>query len=85
MLSSSRASKPFDSKLIGLLLENSASGVHQYRRSGLLQLDGIDKEALLSCSGGLVPLDSGHSNKRGYFSSLHHRYCVNTSIRWNPG
>ena len=61
MLSRSSGSKRFDSALIGLLLENTANGVHQYRRSGLLELHGLDKEALLSHSSGLVPLDSDNS------------------------
>ena len=62
MLSSSLDSKRSGFKLIGLLLENTGKGVHQYRRTGLLELRGIDEEALLSGSSGLVPLDSGHSN-----------------------
>ncbi|KAL8795048.1 MAG: hypothetical protein Q9195_002496 [Heterodermia aff. obscurata] len=53
--------KRFECKLIGLLLENAAGGVNQYRRSGVLELHGLDKESLLSRSSGLVPLDSGHS------------------------
>ena len=60
MLSSSTGPKRSDGKLIGLLLENAAGGVRQYRRSGVLELHGLDKEALLSHSSGLVPLDSGH-------------------------
>ena len=47
--------------LIGLLLERTADSVHQYRRSGVLELEGLDKEALLLPSSGLVPLDSDAS------------------------
>ncbi|MCJ1454414.1 hypothetical protein MMC28_004767 [Mycoblastus sanguinarius] len=61
MLSRNTGSERFDGALIGLLLKNTANGVHQYRRSGLLELFGLDKEGLLSSSSGLVPLDSDHS------------------------
>ena len=62
MLSRITGSKCFDNALIGLLLEKTGNGVHQYRRSGLLELCGQDKEVLLSCSSGLVRLDSDHSH-----------------------
>ena len=50
----------FNSALIGLLLEKTDNGVHQYRRSGLLEL-GLDKEALLSSNAnGLELLGPDH-------------------------
>ena len=61
MSSRIRSSKPFDSRLTGLLLEKTGNGVHQYRRSGLLKLHGLDKDILLSCSNELLPIDSDHS------------------------
>lgn len=57
----SRDSRPFGSRLIGLLLEKTGNGVRQYRRSGLLELYELDKDILLSCSNGLLPVDSDHS------------------------
>ena len=70
MLSRKYSIVPFDSDLIGLLLEKTGNGVHQYRRSGLLTLYGLDKDILLSCSHGVLPIDSDHS-KNVKTSSLH--------------
>ena len=70
MLSRSTGSERFDSALVGLLLEVTANGVHQYRRSGLLELRGLDKEALLRRSTGLVSLDSDHSKHADNHSDL---------------
>ena len=61
MLSRRAGSERLEIRLVGLLLEKTDNGVHQYRRSGLLELCGLDKEALLSNHGGLVSLDSDHS------------------------
>lgn len=61
MLSRSIGSEYDDSALIGLLLESTTDSVRQYRRAGLLELNGLDKEALLLQSSGLVPLDSDAS------------------------
>ena len=70
MLSRSTGSERFDSALAGLLLEKTASGVHQYRRSGMLELHGLDKEALLRRSTGLVSLASDHSKHADNHSDL---------------
>ena len=61
MISRSTGCERFDWQLIGLLLENTANSVHQYRRSGLLELYGLDKETLFFNTSGLFPLDSDHS------------------------
>ncbi len=61
MLSWTTGSMWLDSELSGLLLENTANSVHQYRRSGVLTLSGLDEEALLSHSNSLSLLNSGHS------------------------
>ncbi|KAK0508761.1 hypothetical protein JMJ35_009037 [Cladonia borealis] len=70
MRSTIRSSETFESKLIGLLLEKTGNGVHQYRRSGLLTLYGLVKDILVSCSNGLLPIDS-HHDKNVDTSSLH--------------
>ena len=63
MLSWITGSERLDSELSGLLLEHTANGAHQYRRSGVLKLYGLDKEALLflSDSHKLSLLNSDHS------------------------
>ena len=70
VLSRIHSSAPFLNRLIGLLLEKTGNGVHQYRRSGVLKLHGLDKDILLSGSNGPLPIDSDHS-KDVNTSSLH--------------
>ena len=70
MLSRIQDFKPNRSILIGLLLEKTGNGVCQYRRSGLLALHELDRDILLSCSHGVLPIDSDHS-KNVKTSSLH--------------
>ena len=60
MLSRSDGSKRFYGRLIGLLLEKTGNGMYQYRRSGLLELHGLDEEVLLSKSNGLELLGPDH-------------------------
>ena len=69
MLSKIDDYKPLDVELIGLLLEETGNGVHQYRRAGLLKLYGLDKDILLSSSSGLLPIES-HHDKNADTSSL---------------
>ena len=59
-----------NSKLIGLLLEETGNGVYQYRRSGLLTLSGLTEDILRSCSNGLLPTDP-HYDKNADTSLLH--------------
>lgn len=68
MRSSIHSSGPFENTLFGLLLEKTGNGVHQYRRSGLLKLRGLDKDMLLSVSNGLLPVDSDHDKNVNTFS-----------------
>ena len=69
MLSKIDDYRPLDVDLIGLLLEKTGNGVHQYRRSGLLELHGLE-DGFLSGSNGLLPVDS-HHDKNIDTSSLH--------------
>ena len=70
MRSSIHGSEAFRIRLIGLLLEKTGNGVRQYRRAGLLKLYELDKDILLSCSDGLLPIES-HHDKNIDTSSLH--------------
>ena len=70
MRSSIHRSGAFRIRLMGLLLEETGNGVHKYRRSGVLTLSWLDKDSFLSCSNGLLPIDS-HHDKNVHTSSLY--------------
>ena len=63
MLSKNDSSKGFRGALVGLLLEINGNGVHQYRRSGLLELHGLDEEAVHSVPNETELMDPDHDNK----------------------
>ena len=63
MLSKNEDSKMFEGKLIGLLLEKTDNGVSQYRRAGLLELLGLDEEAVYSIPNEAELLDPDHDKK----------------------